>query len=141
VDNSREKVIFICTSNSFRSQIAEGLLRELADKRYKVFSARSHLSRLHPASIKVMSEINIDISMQSSDGINKYLDKNIDIVITVCDNAERSCPTFPGEVTRLHWAIGDPVNGCGSERTDLQPYRETRDLIKKYIESFINKNF
>tara|TARA_Y100000996_G_scaffold409426_1_gene390052 strand:- start:407 stop:832 length:426 start_codon:yes stop_codon:yes gene_type:complete len=138
--NNREKVIFICTGNSCRSQMAEGLLRGLAGKKFEVFSAGSHPSRLHPASIKVMSEINIDISKHSSDGIGKYLDKNIDIVITVCDNAREFCPTFPSELKRIHWAIADPFDGWGSEPIYLQPYRETRDLIKKYINLFINKN-
>ena len=138
--NNKEKVIFICTGNSCRSQIAEGLLRGPAGKKFEVFSAGSHPSKIHPASIKVMPEINIDISKHSSDGIKKYRDKNIDGVITVCDNARESCPTFPGELKRIHWAIADPFDGWNSEPKYLQPYLETTDLIKKYINLFINKS-
>lgn len=138
--NNKEKVIFICTGNSCRSQMAEGLLRGPAGKKFEVFSAGSHPSKIHPASIKVMPEINIDISKHSSDGISKYRDKNIDVVITVCDNARESCPTFPGELKRIHWAIADPFDGWNSEPKYLQPYLETTDLIKKYINLFINKS-
>ena len=85
----RQKVLFVCTGNSCRSQIAEGLLRHLANDRFDVYSAGSHPSRVHPNAITVMKELNIDISGHTSDSIHHYLDKGIDIVITVCDNAEQ----------------------------------------------------
>ena len=136
---NKTKVIFICTGNSCRSQMAEGLLRDMAGDRFEVFSAGSHPSRLHPASIIVMAELEIDISNHSADSIDKYLDKDIDIVITVCDNARQVCPVFPGNVKRIHWSIDDPFHGWGAELSDLIPYRETRETLKDRLESFINR--
>ena len=136
---NKTKVIFICTGNSCRSQMAEGLLRDMAGDRFEVFSAGSHPSRLHPASIIVMAELEIDISNHSADSIDKYLDKDIDIVITVCDNARQVCPVFPGNVKRIHWSIDDPFHGWGAEPDDLIPYRETRETLKDRLESFINR--
>ena len=136
---NRTKVIFICTGNSCRSQMAEGLLRYMAGDRFEVFSAGSHPSHLHPASIIVMAELGIDISNHSADSIDEYLDKDIDIVISVCDNARQVCPVFPGDVKRIHWSIDDPFHGWGAEPSDLIPYRETRDILKDQIESFINQ--
>ena len=133
-----KKILFVCTGNSCRSQIAEGLLRDLAGDNFEVFSAGSHPSRVHPASIAVMAEWGIDISNHTSDWTNEYLDKSIDIVITVCDNANQACPTFPGDVKRIHWSIDDPFHGWGAEPADLEPYRETREILKEKIESFLN---
>ena len=136
---NKTKVIFICTGNSCRSQMAEGLLRDMAGDRFEVFSAGSHPSRLHPASIIVMAELGIDISNHSADSIDEYLDKNIDIVITVCDNARQVCPVFSGNVKRIHWSIDDPFHGWGAEPRDLIPYREIREILKDRLESFINQ--
>ena len=134
---NKTKVIFICTGNSCRSQMAEGLLRDMAGDRFEVFSAGSHPSRLHPASIIVMAELEIDISNHSADSIDKYLDKDIDIVITVCDNARQVCPVFPGNVKRIHWSIDDPFHGWGAEPNDLEPYRDTREELKNRINDFL----
>ena len=136
---NKTKVIFICTGNSCRSQMAEGLLRDMAGDRFEVFTAGSHPSRLHLASIIVMAELEIDISNHSADSIDEYLDKDIDIVITVCDNARQVCPVFPGNVKRIHWSIDDPFHGWGAEPGDLIPYRETRETLKDRLESFINR--
>ena len=134
----KHKVIFICTGNSCRSQIAEGILKNEASERFSVFSAGSHPSRLHPASVSVMQEWGIDISHHKSESINNYIDKNIDIIITVCDNANQSCPTFPGEKIRLHWSIKDPFHGWGNNQGDLHPYRFTRDELKNKIDKFLS---
>ncbi len=136
---NRTKVIFICTGNSCRSQMAEGLLRDMAGDRFEIFSAGSHPSRLHPASIIVMAELGIDISNHSADSIDEYLDKDIDIVISVCDNARQVCPVFPGDVQQIHWSIDDPFHGWGAEPSDLIPYREIREILKDRLESFINQ--
>ena len=136
---NKTKVIFICTGNSCRSQMAEGLLRDMAGARFEIFSAGSHPSRLHPASIIVMAELGIDISNHSADSIDEYLDKDIDIVISVCDNARQVCPVFPGDVQQIHWSIDDPFHGWGAEPSDLIPYRETREILKDRLESFINQ--
>jgi len=136
---NRTKVIFICTGNSCRSQMAEGLLRYMAGDHFEVFSAGSHPSHLHPASIIVMAELGIDISNHSADSIDEYLDKDIDIVISVCDNARQVCPVFPGDVQQIHWSIDDPFHGWGAEPSDLIPYREIREILKDHLESFINQ--
>ena len=133
--NNKEKVIFICTGNSCRSQIAEGLLRGPAGKKFEVFIEGSHPSKIHPASIKVMPEINIDISKHSSDGISKYRDKNIDVVITVCDNAKEVCPIFKDTVKKMHWSIEDPFRGWKSKESDLANFRNALNEIEKHIKS------
>ena len=132
------KIIFICTGNSCRSQIAEGILKNEASDRFNVFSAGSHPSRLHPASVAVMQEWGIDISHHKSESINNYIDKNIDIIITVCDNANQSCPTFPDGKIRLHWSIKDPFHGWGNNQEDLHPYRVARDELKKRIDKLLS---
>ena len=134
----KESVLFICTGNSCRSQIAEGLLRDMAGNLFNVYSAGSHPSRIHPASIMVMAEWGIDISKHTSDSINKYLNKDIDIVITVCDNAKNICPDFPEKVKQIHWNVDDPFNGWGIEPSDLGPYRTTRQELKNRINDFLN---
>ena len=135
----KKKVIFICTGNACRSQMAEGLLREMGGSSFEVFSAGSHPSRLHPASVIVMNEIGIDISHHHSEPIDKYIDTGIDIAITVCDNAKNHCPTFPGNPEQIHWSIKDPYHGWASNEEDLPPYRETRDELIKRISTFLKK--
>ena len=132
-----EKVLFLCTGNSCRSQMAEGLLRSMAGERYEVFSAGVSPSRVHPLSIVVMSEAGIDISGQTSDGVELYLDKDIDIVITVCDNAKQTCPVFPGEVKTYHWSVEDPFDGWGPDPDQIPNYRKTRDDLKGRIEKWL----
>jgi len=134
----KQKIIFICTGNSCRSQIAEGILKNEASERFSVFSAGSHPSRLHPASVSVMQEWGIDISHHKSESINNYIDKNIDIIITVCDNANQSCPTFPDGKIKLHWSIKDPFHGWGNSKEDLHPYRLARDELKKRIDKLLS---
>ena len=133
----KKKVIFICTGNACRSQMAEGLLRRRAGDKFEVYSAGSQPSHLHPASVLVMNELGIDISHHKSEPVDDYLDIGIDIVITVCDNAQQSCPTFPGNVERIHWGLADPYHGWGADPQDLPPYRETRDELKKRIEGYL----
>ena len=131
--SKKKNIIFICTGNACRSQIAHGLLQNLAKDRFNVFSAGSHPSRVHLMSIKVMEEIGIDISHHKSDHIDKYLDKGIDIVITVCDNANKLCPIFPGNVERLHWSIDDPFRGWDYNENQMESFRVTREEIKARI--------
>ena len=134
---NKKKVIFICTGNACRSQMAEGLLRHMAGDKFEVYSAGSHPSRLHPASVAVMAEWGIDIARHTAEPIDDYLDTGIDIAITVCDNAQQSCPTFPGNVEQIHWGLDDPYHGWEADPQDLPPYRETRDELKKRIEGFL----
>jgi len=135
--SKKKNIIFICTGNACRSQIAHGLLQNLAKDRFNVFSAGSHPSRVHLMSIKVMDEIGIDISHHKSDHIDEYLDKGIDIVITVCDNANKLCPIFPGNVERLHWSIDDPFRGWDYNEDQMESFRVTREEIKARILDFL----
>ena len=135
----KKKVLFICTGNACRSQIAHGLLKELSSSNFEVFSAGSHPSKIHPISITVMKEIGIDISKHTSNHIDDYLDKNIDIVITVCDNANNACPTFPENVNRIHWSIGDPFRNWNFDLNQLSTFRETREEIRSRLLKFIQE--
>ena len=135
--SKKKNIIFICTGNACRSQIAHGLLQNLAKDRFNVFSAGSHPSRVHLMSIKVMEEIGIDISHHKSDHIDDYLDKGIDIVITVCDNANKLCPIFPGNVERLHWSIDDPFRGWDYNENHMESFRVKREEIKARILDFL----
>jgi len=135
--SKKKNIIFICTGNACRSQIAHGLLQNLAKDRFNVFSAGSHPSRVHLMSIKVMEEIGIDISHHKSDHIDEYLDKGIDILITVCDNANKLCPVFPGNVEKLHWSIDDPFRGWEYNENQMESFRETRKEITEKIIDFI----
>lgn len=134
----RQKVLFVCTGNSCRSQIAEGLLKELANHRYETFSAGSHPSRVHPNAISVMKEWGIDISGQTSESVNDYLDKGIEVVITVCDNANKICPVFLDKTIRIHWSIEDPFSGWDADKLRLDAFRKTRDLIKSKLTKFLS---
>ena len=131
------KALFICTGNSCRSQIAEGLLRFKAGEYFEVYSAGSHPSHVHPMAIEIMKEKGIDISNHTSDHINNYLDFGIDVVITVCDSANRLCPTFPVNVKKVHWSIEDPFRGWTYETSQLDSFRKTMEEIEKRIIIFI----
>ena len=137
----KEKIIFICTGNACRSQIAEGIMRQLAGDKFDVFSAGSHPSLVHPMSIKVMKEIGINITSHTSDPISNFLSKNINIVVTVCDNADKVCPVFPGKVERIHWSIKDPFKGWGSDPDDLVNFRKTREDLTARIKNLIKSRF
>ena len=136
---NKQKVLFICTGNSCRSQIAEGLLKDMANEHFEAFSAGSHPSRVHPNAIAVMKENNIDISDHTSDSINQFRNVGINIVITVCDNANQVCPVFPGNVKRMHWSIDDPFCGWDSGEAHLRNFRKTRDELRKRIQDLINE--
>ena len=138
--SKKKKVLFICTGNACRSQIAHGLLRDMAGDRFEVFSAGSHPSRVHPMSVAVMEEVGVDISHHTSDFVDDYLDKGIDIAITVCDNANQSCPTFPGNAERIHWSIDDPFKGWNFDTSQMDSFRETRREIKEKLESFLESH-
>ena len=119
--------------------MAEGLLRSIAGDQYEVFSAGSHPSRVHPMTIEVMKEAGIDISNHTSDPIDDYLNSGIDVVITVCDFAQQVCPVFPGNATHIHWSIEDPFQGWTFENSQLDSFRNTRDIIRNKIDGFIQK--
>ena len=111
----KKRIIFICTGNSCRSQMAEGLMKDSACENFDVLSAGTHPSKVHPAAIKVMKEWGIDIQNQKSESINNYLEKNIEFIITVCEKANQTCPSFPNGKSRIHWNIKDPFHSWDSE--------------------------
>ena len=129
----KKKIIFICTGNACRSQIAEGLMRNLASDKFEVYSAGSHPIKVHPAAITVMKEIGIDISYHTSDPISIFINKSMDIVVTVCDNANKACPVFPGRVDRIHWSVKDPFKNLDSSIEDLVDFRKIRDELTEKI--------
>ena len=136
----KKKILFVCTGNSCRSQIAHGLLSNIAGDRFDVFSAGLSPNKVHPMAIKVMKEIDIDVSHHTSDHLDDYLDKDIDVVITTCDDANESCPFFPGNVMRLHWSIDDPFESWNVEESNIQLFRDTRNKIEEKIRSFLLSN-
>lgn len=133
----KKKVLFLCTGNACRSQMAEGLLRHLAGDRYEVISAGIFPTRVHPLAVKVMAEMGIDISHHTSNHVDEYLDKNIDILISVCDFAKEACPYFPGSVERIHWSIPDPFRGWGADEEFFNSFRACRDLLNTHIQQFL----
>jgi arsenate reductase len=136
----KKKVLFLCTGNSARSQMAEGLLRHLAGERFDIESAGTRESFVREQAIEVMSELGIDISSHRSKSLDEFLDKPFDIVITVCDNANQSCPTFPGRVERFHWSFDDPAEATGTEAEVLHTFRRVRDEIRSRIIELLERN-
>lgn len=134
---SKEKVLILCTGNSARSQMAEGLFRHEADDRYEVHSAGTRPSVVRPEAIAVMHEIGIDISGHRSKSIDEFAGREFDCVITVCDNANQSCPVFPARTLRLHWPLEDPAAVEGSEDQGKAAFRKVRDQIHSRIMAFL----
>ena len=130
-----KKVLFLCTHNSARSQMAEGLLRHLAGDRFEAHSAGTEATRVRPEAVAVMDEIGVDVSGQESKTLERYLREPFDHVITVCDEANEACPFFPGAKNRLHWSFEDPSRTAGSDEERLEAFRVTRDGIQERIES------
>jgi len=129
---TKKRVLILCTANSARSQMAEGILRWLAGDRYEVFSAGSKATFVHPLAIRVMAEIGADISNQQSKTYEQFIGQSFDAVITVCDAANESCPFLPGQYRRIHWSFPDPAAVEGEE-AKLHAFRQVRDgLIEKF---------
>ena len=131
------RVLFLCTANSARSQMAEGILRHLAGDRFEIFSAGTHPSKVNPLAIKALEELHIDISDHTSKSLDQFLGQPFDYVITVCDNAKEECPIFHGALQQLHWSIDDPAEAQGSEEQPLQAFRRARDEIYSRMKSFL----
>ena len=130
----KRRVLFICTHNSARSQMAEGLLRHLGGEQFEVFSAGTEATHVRPLAIQAMAELGIDISGQQSKTLDRYVREPFDDVITVCDTAAEACPVFPGATHRRHWSFPDPSKATGSEDKQLAVYRRVRDEIRSRIE-------
>lgn len=133
----KTKVLFLCTGNSCRSQMAEGFLRTYGGERYEAFSAGTRPSSLNPLAIEVMREIGIDISGQRSKNAAEYIGTHFPIIVTVCDNAKEHCPVFPGPSMRQHWPFTDPADATGSHEERLAVFRKVRDQIDARIREFI----
>src|ERR687898_2269505 len=129
----KTKVLFLCTHNSARSQMAEGLLRHLAGNRFEVMSAGTEATHVRPLAVRAMDELGIDISGQESKTLQRYLGETFDYVITVCDDANEVCPVFPGARRRLHWSFEDPAQATGSEEERLRMFQSVRNKIRERI--------
>lgn len=134
--NSKKRVLILCTGNSARSQMAEGLLRHIAGDRFKVESAGTIASFVRPQAIAAMGEVAIDISSHWSKSVDEFTGEEFDYVITVCDNANESCPAFPSKTIRIHWSFEDPADASGSDEEKLTVFRRVRDQLKEKLESF-----
>lgn len=132
-----QTVLFVCTHNSARSQMAEGILRHIAGDRFEAFSAGTEPGSLHPLAVHAMAEIGVDISNQHSKTIDRFLNDSFDFVITVCDQAREACPAFPRAARQLHWSIPDPVAAQGGEGEKLHAFRTARDAIMHRIEDLL----
>ncbi len=134
---SKSSVLILCTGNSCRSHLAEGILRSYAGDLFDVHSAGSKpTGTVHPLAIKVMKEIDIEISHHTSKHMNEFLNQKIDIVITVCGNADQACPTFPGQLSRHHYGFDDPAHATGTEEEILTVFRRVRDEIRRIFEAY-----
>jgi arsenate reductase len=127
------RVLILCTANSARSQMAEGLLRKLAGERLEVFSAGAKPSTVNPLAIAAMQERGIDLSAHRSKSLNEFITQPFDYVITVCDNAAESCPVFPGPAQRIHWSFPDPAAVQGTDAERLASFREVRDALETQL--------
>jgi arsenate reductase len=131
----RRRVLFVCTHNSARSQMAEGFLRAYGGDRFEAASAGTETRGVHPFAIQAMAEVGIDIGAHESKTIDRYLAEPFDVVITVCDDAAETCPVFPNAAERRHWSFPDPSAVVGDEETQFAVYAEVRDAIRERIEA------
>lgn len=132
----KKRVLILCTGNSARSQMAEGLLRHDAGDRFEVFSAGTRPSQVRPEAIAVMRELGIDISSQRSKGVDEFAGQSFDYVLTVCDNARESCPIFLGRAISIHRSFEDPAELQGPDEERLAIFRRVRDELRTYLSSF-----
>ena len=136
-DASLPLVLVLCTGNSCRSHLAEGILRAASQGRFRVASAGSKpAGYVHPLAIQVMKEIGLDISGHHSKHLNEFLNQPVETVITVCGNADQACPMFPGQLNRHHWGFDDPAHAVGSDEEKLVVFRRVRDEIRRVFEAY-----
>ena len=137
VNMEKPLILILCTGNSCRSQMAEGILRESAGGAFRVESAGSKpAGHVHPLAIRAMAEIGIDISQNRSKHLDEFLTQKVETVITVCGHADQACPMFPGQVNRHHWGFDDPAHATGSEEERLAQFRRVRDEIRRVFEAY-----
>lgn len=135
----KKTVLILCTGNSARSQMAEGILRHIAGDRYDVESAGIAPSIVRPEAVEVMQEIGIDISKHHSKSVDEFTDRAFDYIITVCDNAKETCPVFPGQAERVHWSFTDPAAEKGPLEKRLSAFRKVRDQIMERLRDFVKE--
>ena len=135
----KKKVLFICTHNSARSQMAEGMLNHFYGDRYETYSAGITPTQVNPYAIKVMKEIGMDISKHTSKSIEQFRRQSFNVVVTVCDNAQSTCPFFPGAKQYMHKSFDDPSNAQGTEKVVLQHFRRARDEIADWLKETFGK--
>ena len=136
----KKKILVVCTGNSCRSQISEGYLRKIAGDKAEVYSAGVETHGVNPLAIETMKEDGVDISSQTSNNMNEYLNIDFDFVITVCDNARERCPFFPSMAKKFHYNFPDPAKAKGTEKEVMKQFREVRDMIKNYSKNFVMEN-
>jgi arsenate reductase (thioredoxin) len=135
--NKQKRVLILCTGNSARSQMAEGLLRRDGGDLFEVFSAGTLPGSVRPEAVAAMREEGIDISSHRSKSVDEFAGREFDYVITVCDNAKEHCPVFPAGTRRIHWSFDDPAAVLGDEATRLGEFRRVRDQIREHLKAFI----
>lgn len=131
------RVLFLCTHNSARSQMAEALLRHHGGEAVEVYSAGTEPGGVHPLAVRAMAESGIDISDAGSKNLNQFIGQDFDYVITVCDRANESCPVFPGDPDRIHWSFDDPSAATGSEEERLKAFRDVRNLLNMRLQNWL----
>lgn len=130
-------LLILCTGNSCRSHLAEGILRAAAGNQFRVASAGSRpVGYVHPLAIRAMAEIGLDISSHTSKHMDEFLQQDVETVITVCGNADQACPLFPGQVNRHHWPFDDPAHATGTDEEKLVVFRRVRDEIRRVFEAY-----
>jgi arsenate reductase len=135
---AKKRVLILCTGNSARSQMAEGLLREMGGDRFEVESAGVNPSRVRPEAVEAMREVGIDISGNRSKSADEFTEQSFDYIITVCDNAKEPCPVFPGKAERIHQSFEDPpAPGAADPETTMAVFRRVRDEIREWLRGFI----
>ncbi|MGO9586762.1 MAG: arsenate reductase ArsC [Limisphaerales bacterium] len=135
--NPKPTILILCTGNSCRSHLAEGSLRTAAGDFLNAASAGSKpAGHVHPLAVQVMKEIGIDISSHRSKSMNEFLNQPVETVITVCDNADQACPTYPGQLNRHHWGFYDPAHATGTDEEKLAVFRRVRDEIKMVFQAY-----
>src|SRR5215211_6162436 len=133
----KKRVLILCTGNSARSQMAEGLLNHDGGAAFEVHSAGTHPSQVRAEAIEAMREVDIDIAAHRSKSVDEFVGQHFDYVITVCDNAKENCPVFPADTARIHWSFDDPAAALGDFETRVAEFRRVRDDIRAHLQGFI----
>jgi arsenate reductase len=133
----KKRVLILCTGNSARSQMAEGLLREIGGGRFEVYSAGTHPSSVRAEAVEAMREVGIDISGQRSKSVDEFAGREFDYVVTVCDKAREECPVFPGRTRRVHWSFEDPAEAAGEWAERLAVFRRVRERIGARLREWV----